>query len=145
MRDVREGNIGFLLKVITDKLRVRADADFKQYGLTFTQSRVMAFLNRKGGQATQKEIEVFLEVAHPTVVGVVSRMEQNGFVRTWFDPEDKRNKIVALTTIADTVGIHLDEAAQEQDQKLMTGLSEEEKAELERMLRIIYQNVEEGK
>ena len=64
-------DVGYLIKYINDKLKVKADAELKQYNLTLTQSRVFAFLNSCGGQATQKEIEVFLEVSHPTVVGIV--------------------------------------------------------------------------
>lgn len=89
--------IGCLLKMITDKIKMRADADLAQQGLTLTQSRVLGYLNRNGGQATQKEIEGFLQVSHPTVAGIISRMEQNGFVRCWLDPADKRSKIVGQT------------------------------------------------
>ena len=72
--------IGCLLKMITDKIKMRADADLAQQGLTLTQSRVLGYLDRSGGQATQKEIEGFLQVSHPTVAGVIGRMEQKGFV-----------------------------------------------------------------
>ena len=68
--------IGCLLKMITDKIKMRADADLAQQGLTLTQSRVLGYLDRSGGQATQKEIEGFLQVSHPTVAGVIGRMEQ---------------------------------------------------------------------
>ena len=37
--------IGYLLKVITDKLKVRADADFKSYGMTIVQSRILGYLH----------------------------------------------------------------------------------------------------
>lgn len=74
--------IGCLLKMITDKIKMRADADLAQQGLTLTQSRVLGYLDRSGGQATQKEIEGFLQVSHPTVAGIINRMEQNGFVRS---------------------------------------------------------------
>ena len=43
--------IGCLLKMITDKIKMRADADLAQQGLTLTQSRVLGYLDRSGGQA----------------------------------------------------------------------------------------------
>ena len=64
--------IGCLLKMITDKIKMRADADLAQQGLTLTQSRVLGYLDRSGGQATQKEIEGFLQVSHPTVAGIIN-------------------------------------------------------------------------
>ena len=36
--------IGCLLKMITDKIKMRADADLAQQGLTLTQSRVLGYL-----------------------------------------------------------------------------------------------------
>lgn len=88
---------GVYFKLITDKLHAKADADLKAHGLTMTQSRVLRFLSDSGGEATQKEIEDFLSVSHPTVVGIVSRLEQNGFITFHPDSADKRNKVVVLT------------------------------------------------
>ena len=61
--------IGCLLKMITDKIKIQADANLAQHDLTLTQSRVLGYLARNGGTATQKEIEGFLQVSHPTVAG----------------------------------------------------------------------------
>lgn len=139
---VDDRHIGYFFKMITDKLKVQADADLKQYGLTLTQSRVLAFLNEKGGQATQKEIEDFLECSHPTVVGVISRMERGGFVITWFDADDKRNKIVKLTEKAHSIGEAMETAIDQHDEKILRSLSNEQIDELEKTLRIIYRNLE---
>ena len=67
---------GVYFKLINDKLRTKADADLRAHGLTMTQSRVLRFLSDSGGEATQKEIEDFLSVSHPTVVGIVSRLRE---------------------------------------------------------------------
>ena len=56
---MEEKDIGYLIKNINDKLKVKADADLKHSNLTLAQSRVLAFWDRRGGQATQKEIEVY--------------------------------------------------------------------------------------
>lgn len=135
-------DVGYLIKNINDKLKARADADLKQYHLTLTQSRVLAFLNGKGGQATQKEIEVFLEVSHPTVVGIVSRMEQNGFVTSWIDGNDKRNKNVKLTAQAEHLGRDLEQSIQANEQRLYASLSDDDIARLKELLCVIYKNLE---
>lgn len=75
--------IGYQFKIINDRIKARADADLKTHDLTLTQTRVLGFLAESGGQATQKEIEADLQVSHPTVVGIISRMEQKGFLCTW--------------------------------------------------------------
>lgn len=134
-------DVGYLIKNINDKLKVKADADLKRYNLTFTQSRVFAFLQEKGGQATQKEIEIFLDVAHPTVVGIVSRMEQNGYVTTYFDSKDKRNKIVKFTKQAEEIGIDLEKNMLQNEEKLLSPLTPEDAEHLKKSLNLIYHNL----
>lgn len=135
-------DIGYLIKNINDKLKVKADADLKHSNLTLSQSRVLAFLDNQGGQATQKEIEVYLEVAHPTVVGIISRMEQNGHLRCWVDETDKRNKIVALTEQAKALGEEMEQRLSANEEKLLASFSEEEIKKLRQMLLTIYHNLE---
>lgn len=132
---------GYLLKSINDKLKVKADADLKRYNLTFSQMHVFGYLQERGGQATQKEIEVFLDVSHPTVVGIVSRMEQNGYVTCW-KSEDNRNKNVKLTPKAHSLGTYLEESMQNAENKLLSALSKEDAEKLKQMLLQIYNNLE---
>lgn len=135
-------DIGYLIKNINDKLKVKADADLKHSNLTLAQSRVLAFLDSRGGQATQKEIEVFLEVSHPTVVGIISRMEQNGHLRCWVDKKDKRNKIVALTEQAKALGEEMEQRILANEKMLLASLSDADIKKLKQMLLIIYNNLE---
>ena len=130
--------IGCLLKMITDKIKMRADADLAQQGLTLTQSRVLGYLNRNGGQATQKEIEGFLQVSHPTVAGIISRMEQNGFVRCWLAPADKRSKIVGQTERAAAIAHEMQATINATEQQMLHSLTPDEIAALESALRTIY-------
>ena len=135
-------DIGYLIKTINDKLKVKADADLKHSNLTLAQSRVLAFLDSRGGQATQKEIEVYLEVSHPTVVGIISRMEKNGHLRCWVDETDKRNKIVALTEQAKALGEEMEQRILANEKMLLASLSEADIKKLKQMLLIIYNNLE---
>lgn len=135
-------DVGYLIKNINDKLKAKADADMKRFNLTFTQSRVLAFLHEKGGQATQKEIEVFLDVSHPTVVGIISRMEQNEYVESWLDDRDKRNKIVQLTLKAMELGTEMERHMRENEQILLASMSAEEQEALKRLLMMVYNNLE---
>lgn len=135
-------DIGYLIKNINDKLKVKADADLKHSNLTLAQSRVLAFLDSRGGQATQKEIEVYLEVSHPTVVGIISRMEQNGHLKCWVDETDKRNKIVALTDQAKALRKDMEQRLLANEKKLLASLSEDDIKKLKQMLLTMYNNLE---
>lgn len=133
---------GYLIKNINDRLKAKADADLKRYNITLAQSRIFAFLNGKGGQATQKEIEIFLEVSHPTVVGIVSRMERNGYVISYIDENDRRNKIVRLTKQAEALRMDMERSMIANEQKILTSFSNEDIKRLREMLLRIYKNLE---
>lgn len=128
-----KSDVGYLIKRINDKLNVKADAELKQFNLTMSQCRVFLYLSSRGGQGTQKEIETFLGVSHPTVVGLVSRMEQNGYVVCW-PCEDGRNKNVKLTPKAEDIDKDMKKNMQANEQKLLEPLSPEESEKLRDLL-----------
>ena len=134
--------IGYLIKNIHDAMEKRSNANLKCYNLTFSQARVLMFLMNHEGIATQKQIEDFLKVSHPTVVGIVSRLEQNGYVTTWMDETDKRNKLVQHTPKAADVSHALSVQLQEQREELLGSLSKEDISKLETLLEVISQNFE---
>ena len=135
-----KNDVGYLIKSINDKLKVRADAELKQYHLTMSQSRVLVYLRSRGGQATQKEIETFLDVAHPTVVGLVSRMELNGYVICW-PCEDGRNKYVKLTPQAEAIDKDMQENMHANEEMLLAPLSPEERERLRDLLLTVAEHL----
>lgn len=130
--------IGCLSKMITDKIKIQADANLAQHDLTLTQSRVLGYLAQNGGMATQKEIEGFLQVSHPTVAGVIGRMEQKGFVSCRPDPADKRSKIVCQTERAAAIAQDMHATIQATEQQMLRSLTPKQIAALEDALRTIY-------
>ena len=94
---------------------------------------------------SQKQIGKELEISHPTVVGLVQRLETKGFVESFTDEKDRRIKMVRLTERA-YEHQHFMETRFREKEKLMTrGMSEEEVQELIRLLRKLHANLEIGK
>ena len=135
-----KNDVGYLIKSINDKLAARADAELKQFNLTMSQCRVFLYLSSRGGQATQKEIEIFLDVAHPTVVGLVSRMEQNGYVTCW-PCEDGRNKYVKLTPQAEAIDKDMQRNQLENEEMLLAPLSPEDRERLRDLLLTVAEHL----
>ena len=135
-----KNDVGYLIKSINDKLAARADAELKQFNLTMSQCRVFLYLSSRGGQATQKEIEIFLDVAHPTVVGLVSRMEQNGYVTCW-PCEDGRNKYVKLTPQAEAIDKDMQRNQLENEERLLAHLSPEDRERLRDLLLTVAEHL----
>ena len=135
-----KNDVGYLIKSINDKLAARADAELKQFNLTMSQCRVFLYLSSRGGQATQKEIETFLDVADPTVVGLVSRMEQNGYVTCW-PCEDGRNKYVKLTPQAEAIDKDMQRNQLENEERLLAPLSPEDRERLRDLLLTVAEHL----
>lgn len=126
MAHIMIDDIGYLIKMTADRIQRMGDADFGQYNLTFTQSRVLVFLARHKGRSTQKEIRDSLQVSNPTMIGIISRLKKNGFVETFRDENDRRKTIVCMTDRAAQVNEKL-----ERSQKMLTAsLTDEESRQL---------------
>ena len=132
---MEEQTVSDLIKAINAKMRTQADAEFKKYDLTFSQVQVLCFIKKQGGETTQREIESFLKVSHPTVVGLVTRLEKNEYEK------DKRNKRVILTDKAKAIDKRLVKGKAEADQRLTESLSEKELAELTWLLKLVDANM----
>lgn len=129
-----DSHVGYLIKAINDRIKVKADKDLKSRHLTLAQSRVLMFLRDQGGQATQKEIETFLEVSHPTVVGLVSRMARRKFVNVTVSPRDRRNRIISLTDDARAVSQDMDTVIRAMEERMLAKLSLAERTTLMALL-----------
>ena len=99
MRFPKEKHPAFIMKMVSD----RADAMFaKRFGtlqVTAPQCRLLMYLESRGNHpVSQRELEHYLGVSHTTVKGLLSRLEDKGYVRTAFDSEaDGRVKHAYLT------------------------------------------------
>lgn len=135
-------DIGILIKMIDNRLKASADASLKQYNLTLSQTQVLDYVHFQGGQTTQKDVEDYLGVAHPTVVGIISRLEKNGFLSCYIDPDNRRNKIVCSTEKAKEVKSIMRKEMKHTEKRITSKLSLEEIEELRRLLKVVYTNIE---
>lgn len=135
-------HIGYFFKRIDNRLKSNADAALGKHGLTFAQSRIIRFLAERGGQTTQKEIEDYAHVSHPTIVGIVTRMEQSGFLSTCTDPSDKRNKVVRLTDKAKDINLEIRRSIDDGEREMLKSFSEEEVEQLRGYLIRICNNLD---
>lgn len=139
---MKKNSIGGIIKYISDKVRQKADNNLKDHNVTLSQVRVLNFLWRENGSCSQKQIEDFLQVSHPTVVGLVSRMEQSGYIQTSVSSDDKRNKIVTVTDSGMALASELCRFMDDMDNRMLEGLSEEQQSQLADMLLTVAKNLE---
>ena len=134
--------IGYMIKTIHDRMKAIGDNDLRAHELTYSQAQVLRFLRRHGSKASQKEIEVFLDVSHPTVVGLVNRLADKEFVECTTDENDRRNKIVTLTPKAESLSRVMHNNRVRTEKAMLDGFSNEEAKLLAELLLRVYQNLE---
>lgn len=134
-------DIGHMFKIISDGVHAHIDSNLKEHDLTCTQLRLLGYLEHNSGKATQKQVEDFLEVSRPTVVGIINRLEKNGYVNTYIDENNNRSKVIVVGQKAHALSQQMSNQRDEAENILIKGLSEKEVAELKRFLDIVYTNI----
>lgn len=135
-------DIGYLLKVIQENAERYANQIYKPVDLTSSQVRLLKYIRDcEGRVATQKEIEHYFQVSHPTVVGIVQRLEHKGFVRTEMDEKDKRKKLIFLTEHEEELYQQMRSSHQEMEHILTTGMSQEQIRQLSDLLHMVLHNL----
>ena len=134
---------GALLKQINDIMEKNANNALRGQDLTISQSGVLVLLDEKEGKtATFKELEKSFGVSQPTMVGLLSRLEQKNLVEILADPDDKRIRIAYLTKRGEEKCKEGYKHMKAAEDLLLGGLTEEEKREFLRLLAKIRESME---
>ena len=136
-------DIGFLIKLIYDAINRQINRELSAYNLTNSQSAVLAFLYSRGSRDTTfSDVQEFLNVSHPTVAGLIRRLEKKGFVRVTVSDEDHRARLLHLESeirdrLASTV-----EPTRKMEELLTQGFTETERKQLSSLLSRVYENIQ---
>ena len=110
--------------------------------LTASQGRLMAFVAHRGQQPIYaRDVEQALRLTHPTVSGLLSRLEQKGFVELVTDPNDRRSKRIVISEKGLACHERMHATIMENESRIVQGFTEEEKALLAQLLRRAIENV----
>lgn len=138
---MQENYFGPIMKKISEEIERRANEEIKKYRLTLAQARVILFLCEcPDKKVTQKELEDYLQVSHPTTVTIIKSMESKKMLETFFDDEDRRMKNVKLIWGNEEIYNELRQNAENIEIRLLTGFSEEEKEQFFSFLNRAYKN-----
>lgn len=141
----KETSVGFLIHKIENRMKARIDAQFSIHNLTFSQSQVLFQLKKHDGCLSQKQLQDLCNVSHPTMVGLIQRLESNGFVTTRTDENDKRVKIVAITDKARSFYKDMEESREFSRKRMLKGLDDKQIEEFYSLLEKVYENIEDLK
>ncbi|MBQ1483029.1 MAG: MarR family transcriptional regulator [Erysipelotrichaceae bacterium] len=139
----KDVSVGFLIHKIENRMKASIDAQFRIHDLTFSQSQVLFQLKKHEDCLSQRRLQELLNVSHPTMVGLIKRLEANGYVETCLDEKDKRNKIVKATKKAKEFHMDMERSRKQNNKDMLKGLNKEEEKMLLSFLETVYKNLEE--
>ncbi len=136
-------NIFPIMRILKDTMEKNANNHLKKSGLTVRQGHILIYLFHKyKEQASLKDIEKHLQVAQPTCLGIVARLEEKQFVTTFFNDEDKRAKLVKLTDKGKEIVTITNESIDKAHEKILKPLSDIEKTVFAQLLQKINDGIE---
>ena len=130
------------LKRISNALERKRTLDLEDMDLTSSQAFVLGYLIRHREQAvTAGDICRHFDLSHPTVTGILQRLESKGFLTNLEDSADRRKKQICVTEKA--LDVHQRAMARCQEtESLVTGsMSEEELRTLVGLLDRVIANI----
>ena len=113
--------------------------------LTGSQMRVLFFLHQqKNFECSQKELEDYLNISHPTISGILKRMEEKGFLSTEITKKDGHiSKTVKSTKKGQETFKKTGKSKNIHEKKLSENLTEKERATLIKLLSKVQKAVSE--
>ena len=98
-----ENSIGLVVYSVSKTFQKAFDLELRnKIGITITQSKVIFTLYLHSG-LTQRELADKIGVESPTLVPIIDKMEEDGYVQRKFDPQDRRIKRVYTTSKTDSL------------------------------------------
>jgi MarR family transcriptional regulator, transcriptional regulator for hemolysin len=96
-----ENSIGFVVYSASKIFQKVFDLELRnKIGITLTQSKVIFALYLHSG-LTQRELADKIGIESPTLVPMIDKMEEDGYLERKFDPQDRRIKRVYTTSKTD--------------------------------------------
>lgn len=136
-----EESIGYWLTLSTQAFHRAVSDEVAPHGITFRQSQVLAWLVLEG-ELSQAELANKMMVEPPTLVGILDRMERDGWITRNSCPADRRKKLIRATTAAEPVWEKIAAGGRRVRALATEGLSEQELDTLMQLLGRVNRNLE---
>ena len=94
--------------------------------LTAAQGHIMGFLAHRKEPPCPRDIEQALQLSHPTVSGLLTRLEKKGFIALRPDPADKRCKRIYILPRGQACHQHMIETMDATEKKLLQDFTPQE-------------------
>ena len=125
------------------QVQVEFEKRLKNYGCSWPQALTIGFIKKfseKNKTVNQKDISEAYGIKGPSVTSLIKTMEKNGFITRVKNKNDARSYDVFLTEKGEEVFHQVKKAFFEYDGEFSKKLSDEDKKEFLRLMKIVTEN-----
>lgn len=119
------GRLVRILHWCTDQVMT---AELEKMDLTAAQGHIMGFLAHRKEPPCSRDIETDFRLSHPTVSGLLSRLEQKGFISQQTDPSDRRVKRISILPKGKECHHRMHQVILNNEERMVQDFTPEEKA-----------------
>lgn len=118
---------GYLLRILSCSISQNITSALGQMDLTSAQGHIIGYLAQRQEPACPRDVEEQFRLSHPTVSGLLSRLEKKGFIEMRPDPNDRRCKRIYLLPKGRDCNGMLCRTILATEERIVQGFSDEEK------------------
>ncbi len=117
---------GPLLRMLHSSIDQSITQAVESMDLTASQGHIIGFLAAQETPPTPRDLEEVFHLSHPTVSGLLSRMEKKGFITFRPDEKDRRCKRILLLPKGQECSANLYQSILRSEEQLVAGFTPEE-------------------
>ena len=125
---------GHLLRILHWCTDQSVTAALEKMDLTAAQGHIMGYLAHQKQPPCPRDIEAEFQLSHPTVSGLLQRLEQKGFIELRPDPEDRRCKRIYMLPKGEACHELMHSILLENERRLVKGFTPEEQEQFGSLL-----------
>ncbi len=136
---------GALIRHLHTSTNQTVSTALDEWGLTAAQGHILGYLASRQDPPCPRDIEVVFHLSHPTVSGLLARLEKKGFVELRSDPQDRRCKRIYTLPKGQELHLRMRQTIDDTEARLVAGFSREEQAQFMDFLERAIENVSPSK
>lgn len=135
-----EDSMGYWVFSVAHLMTRAMNDELGKLGITYRQWEVLCWLSYMG-EITQSELADHMRIEAPTLVGVIDRMERDGWIVRETDPTDRRKKIIRATEKVEPMWEQMVDCAKDVRAKALRDVAPEDVKKTKEILKMIRANL----
>ena len=133
------------MKNIHEMMLAKANLHLKEYDLTLSQMCILLYCNNSGADyVLQKDLEDYFNLSHATIIGILKRLSQKGYIKIEISDAHKRQRRVYTTKKTLAMKSEIEEHIAQFEKILIKGFSKKDIAAMQGYLAKMYENLKKS-